>query len=949
MGRRPTNKKNNKKQKNSNKPQRQKHEPLSQTFRRCNDVLYRAGYLKAGSKYEFFIVSKKWIRQLCQNEKSKQPKILGPVNKDLLANNIYDFDAVNTTKQKNGMVRNNLDLDDDYEVVTNSAWEFLTTFTEAIEIRKTFYIDEDIDLIEINRQLLLNVVLINSKEKSHKVLLTVNRTKKFEDLIENIMDCFGDETEHVECYLYDSRRDFVEFDISLNEGVILGQKIDDWDHFPFPFMKEHDILIIDASSGEFNTEASIGQEEAYCYGCRKERVLSFHCKCDIVSYCSIECKYSDFIIHKDLCKKELDYRNDMKTDLKVLDKENKNDGVIGLENIGNSCYLNSLIQLIKYNPCVELSLINKESNAIEEPSLLEASFFQFFSQLWFSKKPIVTPWFLKIALGLLKEDYLYFDQNDAHECLMNLIDGLNDSNLSCFKDIAQVYKGELQMNIDCVNCDSKTKKTEKSFCLSLPLQQEKPRNDVLLNYTIDDLYFSLKQKSFVFDNNAYLNDLSLTDSSHKLLYLSTSDKIVTLSDNKDEKLVRIMQEGAEMRNREAAFILIDNLSFKPYYYIGLSFTTTKKSYNSIIDLKTKLCRMRVILVEDESESIDNGLVEGWAVKKEILLYMLKIIKEEFDSADIVLALNNKSKYTQRLATSKVLGIKETLTEPIEPEKPKKYKYIIKEDDNKSEKIDEEALNEAWKKYKEEMIEYKSLLKEREESFKISESLMVLPQKYHFILNYLNRNEKCSNCGKKGKHRCTLLNSSLIKLNKQGLLECDLEFIKDSVIPGIIKEKINEPDLNQRPITSNKPELTIESCMDAFFDKQVIEKSCEKCDSKQGLMYYSMLNYPQILIIHFKRFITVYEKNKLKQKKNEDYIDFNEEIDVFGIKYKLKGIINHRGTLNQGHYTSFAFNQKTDEWLFFDDEDVTVEKNFNSIKSKENYVLFFEKLTEEDDK
>eukprot|EP00826_Nyctotherus_ovalis_P045010 TRINITY_DN4920_c0_g3_i4.p1 TRINITY_DN4920_c0_g3~~TRINITY_DN4920_c0_g3_i4.p1 ORF type:complete len:107 (+),score=3.64 TRINITY_DN4920_c0_g3_i4:93-413(+) len=83
-------------------------------------------------------------------------------------------------------------------------------------------------------------------------------------------------------------------------------------------------------------------------------------------------------------------------------------------------------------------------------------------------------------------------------------------------------------------------------------------------------------------------------------------------------------------------------------------------------------------------------------------------------------------------------------------------------------------------------------------------------------------------------------------------------------------------------------------------------------------------------------------------KNESYIEFPiKRLDLSShVKnasvapiYDLYAVINHSGTLTNGHYTSFAFNPCTNAWYLFNDSTVT-KVDESAVCSELAYVLFY---------
>lgn len=60
-------------------------------------------------------------------------------------------------------------------------------------------------------------------------------------------------------------------------------------------------------------------------------------------------------------------------------------------------------------------------------------------------------------------------------------------------------------------------------------------------------------------------------------------------------------------------------------------------------------------------------------------------------------------------------------------------------------------------------------------------------------------------------------------------------------------------------------------------------------------------------------------------------------------YDLRGVVNHYGGLNGGHYTAFALNEHDSRWYDFSDDRVSAVLNEeNDLVTSAAYVLFYER-------
>lgn len=150
-----------------------------------------------------------------------------------------------------------------------------------------------------------------------------------------------------------------------------------------------------------------------------------------------------------------------------------------------------------------------------------------------------------------------------------------------------------------------------------------------------------------------------------------------------------------------------------------------------------------------------------------------------------------------------------------------------------------------------------------------------------------------------------------------------------------------------------PSITIYDCMASFFSADELKGdnmySCEKCNKlRTGIKYSRILDLPEVLCIHLKRFrhdlsystkISSYVEFPLEGFDMRPYLhkDCNSEISM----YNLSSVICHHGTVGSGHYTCYARNTFTDRWYEYDDHNVH-EVHSDTVQNCQAYVLFYHK-------
>lgn len=154
-----------------------------------------------------------------------------------------------------------------------------------------------------------------------------------------------------------------------------------------------------------------------------------------------------------------------------------------------------------------------------------------------------------------------------------------------------------------------------------------------------------------------------------------------------------------------------------------------------------------------------------------------------------------------------------------------------------------------------------------------------------------------------------------------------------------------------------PAVSLHHCLAAFFSADELKGdnmySCEKCSKlRNGVKYSKMMQLPETLMIHMKRFRHEY----LFSSKIGQYVSFplhGLDLTPFLHKdctsevrtYDLYSVICHHGTAGGGHYTAYSQNWTNNRWYEFDDQYVT-EVSPETVAKCEAYVLFYKKTNTE---
>ncbi|XP_069561839.1 uncharacterized protein [Brachyistius frenatus] len=169
-------------------------------------------------------------------------------------------------------------------------------------------------------------------------------------------------------------------------------------------------------------------------------------------------------------------------------------GVCGLDNSGNSCYLNAVLQcLCSTVPLVE-HLLNQDTQKELAKSKCRVAevFVRLLKEMWLGSNSSCAPVEARSVLGSVLPQFDNYSQQDAHELLLFLLNTLHDDlkkvakrqmrsstrqtrreqNRKCaseFTIVSHLFEGQLSYMTICMHCDHQAHSTQTFTVLSLPI------------------------------------------------------------------------------------------------------------------------------------------------------------------------------------------------------------------------------------------------------------------------------------------------------------------------------------------------------------------------------------------------------------------------------------------------------------------------------------------------
>ncbi|XP_025901473.1 inactive ubiquitin carboxyl-terminal hydrolase 50 [Nothoprocta perdicaria] len=171
-------------------------------------------------------------------------------------------------------------------------------------------------------------------------------------------------------------------------------------------------------------------------------------------------------------------------------------GLTGLRNLGNTCYMNAVLQcLCSMSPLVEYFLSGKYVAALcKENGESATAFGYLMSDMWLGEFDCVSPEVFRSVLGERYPAFTKQTQQDAQEFLICVLNELHEalkksSSRRCQGNatgarenraiagetsiITQLFEGQLSYDITCLECETTTDKPEIFTVLSLPIPSER--------------------------------------------------------------------------------------------------------------------------------------------------------------------------------------------------------------------------------------------------------------------------------------------------------------------------------------------------------------------------------------------------------------------------------------------------------------------------------------------
>ena len=670
----------------------------------------------------------------------------------------------------------------------------------------------------------------------------------------------------------------------------------------------NDILIIESllnESNPFIQPLSYDNEGRYeCAICKTKITLEkkYECeRCNFSIFCSKKCcesSQNNFHINFH------EYFSKLQTKLDNKISQNAYNDLVGLINLGNTCFINSSLQCLfntkdlsnYFLQNLYIKEINTENNQgfngeiasglaelLKEMKLNKThklnpinflrTFFKINKTLKIGLQHDAQE-FLSILLDYLHEDlnrinkkpYVLLEEQKANESDKEASERLWKSyKMRDDSIIVDLFHGQFKSKITCLKCGKCSINYDPFIFLGLPIPEEK-------NRMIIKFRFNNKWEFFGFNVKEYSKVLDLKNKAAEFMKMCGY--------NKNEK--------NDVLYNNIEFVFVDK-----YKIIKKIFNNKNKLYNNEL----------ISEILDDNKSLELVLYEKKIDDDYFNIYAYPIKGNDYDSSIYPISLS-------------VTG-NMSLNDIIQENKQKILNMYVNADDNMNIKVGMlHKKNNSWTYYLTNMFdskEYCPLCNSKENNFCL-----------------INDNIKISHLFNKLKNHLPIL--FVIGITYKININKSLK-IKDNFENGI---------------------YFLNDCLNFFCEEEMLNKEnmwyCNNCKkhniAKKQIKLYKM---PKYLIIQLKKFENkVNFFNNIDEKKKDVFIkypinnldlsDFIDNEEQKKYKYDLYAIVQHHGDISAGHYTAIC--NINDNWILFNDSQLF---KIDTPVTDDAYILFYKRI------
>ena len=681
------------------------------------------------------------------------------------------------------------------------------------------------------------------------------------------------------------------------------------------YNKSKDILIIEIvkkNNYQFLIEKTKNKKNLYqCSLCKNFFPLKnrYNCKiCHMAFYCSKRCaesisNISHLKLHKyldEFIKKKFDINEFIKLE---LDQSKYNDSLVGLNNLGNTCFINSSLQslfntydLSKYFLSNYFKEEINKKNTQGYQGIFAESYAKLLLEVKTTIKSAINPIDFVRTFFLNNNSINIRGQQDAQEFLSILLDCLhedlnritkkpyieleeqknNEDDCSASKRwwdsyrkredsiIIDLFHGQFKSKIIGRNCGKSSITYEPFIFLGLPLPQS--TEQTLFKYFFGNrcivFGMNINYRTTIFDFKKKATEIMRINNYNDDLTDDELLRIIEIVQIDKNKIIRKIYKSNELNDRAPLSSLIERDT----------------------DLETVIYEKRL------NEKYFN-------------IYIYPMNKDDYDkSYPIALSVNYHMLFKEIIEKNKqrLMSL---------------YQNLSFEDEIKVGLI--HKTSNSW---------------------------------LHYIVNFSSK-EDCPLCQTENNF-CPIYEMYSIGNILEKIKKVNSEYEPALFVMGNKKRILTNRILNFNGLYDHGL-YNLSDCFKLFCEEELLQNDnlwyCNKCkrqhSAKKQIRLYKL---PLYLIIQLKKFESnpnMFNTSSNEKKetfikypiKNLNLSDYTENPDEKNESYDLYAVINHHGKMTQGHYTCIC--KINDKWFLFNDDKYF---QINSPINKDAYLLFYKK-------
>jgi ubiquitin carboxyl-terminal hydrolase 36/42 len=160
----------------------------------------------------------------------------------------------------------------------------------------------------------------------------------------------------------------------------------------------------------------------------------------------------------------------------------------GLVNMGNTCFLNSVLQCLAYIPALAQTLLSSRHNCASVSSCTLFAMEEHIKLMNHANKPVV-PKAILSKLRFISKALKLGRQEDAHEFLLGLLDSMQKycARKSDNSTVKSIFDGSIQSIVKCRVCKHESKTTDPMMDIALDIKHCHDIKTALSKYTKKEL------------------------------------------------------------------------------------------------------------------------------------------------------------------------------------------------------------------------------------------------------------------------------------------------------------------------------------------------------------------------------------------------------------------------------------------------------------------------------